>query len=145
MAERLSTVVPAVSKMLDELANARSQCGLHWETALVETAVAIADKLVRGQLQQRPEAAVNVISDTVRLAMGSTSLQIQLNPVDLESLGEGVRTLVRDSIPNATVELNADASISAGGCVVTTENGQIDAQLETMLERIASELLDGLE
>lgn len=143
--ERLNTVVPAVSQMLDELAVVRGQCGLHWETTLVETAVAIAGKVLRGQLESRPEIATEVIAETVQLAMGSTQLQIQLNPVDLDSLGDGIRAVVKDSIPNATVELQAEESVTPGGCVVISENGQIDGRLETMLDRIAGELLDGLE
>lgn len=145
VAERLKTVVPAVATMLEELESTRSQCRLEWERELVGTAVAIADRILRQRLESEPELAADVIAEAVKLAMGATSLQIQLNPVDLVSLGGDVRSLAQDAGRGVTVELVEDSAVSPGGCVVKSENGQIDGRLESMLDQIASELLDGLE
>jgi flagellar biosynthesis/type III secretory pathway protein FliH len=143
--ERLSTVVPAVSEMLGELICARNQCRLDWETELVGVAVAIAEKIIRTSLQLQPDLTVGVVEQAVELAMGSTSLQIQLHPSDLESLGDRIRGVVQDSSRGVEVKLVPDAGVSPGGCLIATDRGQIDGQLETMLERISSELLEGLQ
>ena len=143
--ERLSAVVPAVSEMLDELSTARSRCRLDWETELVGTAVAIAEKIIGRSLETHPELAAGVSGRAVELALGSTALQIQLNPADLKSLGDRIRALVQNSSHGIDVQLIPDQGISPGGCLVVTEHGQVDGRLETMLDRISSELLDGLE
>jgi len=143
--ERLSTLVPAMSDILGELVSARNQCRLDWETELVGVAGVIAEKIVRRSLQLQPDLTVGVVEQAVELAMGSTSLQIQLNPIDLESLGDRIRGVVQDSCRGVEVKLVPDAGVSPGGCLIATDRGHIDARLETMLERIASELLEGLQ
>ena len=143
--ERLSTLVPAMSDILGELASARNQFRLDWETELVGVAVAIAEKIVRRSLQLQPDLALGVVEQAVELAMGSTSLQIQLNPNDLELLCDRIRGAVQDSSRGVEVRLIADADVSPGGCLIATDRGHIDARLETMLERISSELLEGLQ
>jgi flagellar assembly protein FliH len=42
------------------------------------------------------------------------------------------------------VHLVADESVTAGGSIVITDHGQIDARVETILGRISDELLDGI-
>lgn len=143
--ERLSTVVPSIAQMIDDFAAARSRCRVEWETDLVGTAVAIAEKIVRKSMQLQPDVAAGIVEHAVELACGSTTMQIRLNPVDLESLGDRIRGLVEDSSRGIEVQFVPDASVSPGGCMIATEQGQIDGRLETMLERIASELLEGLE
>jgi len=142
--ERLSTVVPAVSDMLAELASARSKCRLEWEIELVGTAVAIAEKIIRRSLQLQPDLAVGVVEQAVELAMGSSSMQVQLHPADLDSLGDRIRGVVQDSSRGVELKLIPNSDVSPGGCLIATDRGQIDGRLEAMLERISSELLEGL-
>ena len=40
----------------------------------------------------------------------------------------------------ASAKVVADASVSPGGCIVTTEFGSIDLQFETQLKRLAEEM-----
>ena len=142
--QRLSTVLPAVSQLLDEIVTARSRCQSEWERELVELATGIAGKLIRRTFEATPEAMTVVVQEAVQLAVGKTSLELRLNPVDLEALGDRVRIAVQESARGIEIKLLGDDKVSAGGCVVVTEHGQIDAQLETMLTRISDELLEGI-
>ncbi|MFT4559473.1 MAG: flagellar assembly protein FliH, partial [Planctomycetaceae bacterium] len=86
-----------------------------------------------------------VVQEAVQLAVGKTSLELRLNPGDLEALGDRVRVAVRETARGIDIELLGDDKVSPGGCVVVTEHGEIDAQLETMLTRISDELLEGIQ
>ena len=143
--QRLSTVLPAVSQLLDEIVTARSECQAEWERELVDLSTGIAGKLIRRTFESTPEAMVGVVQEAVQLAVGKTSLELRLNPGDLEALGDRVRVAVRESARGIDVKLLGDDKVSPGGCVVVTEHGEIDAQLETMLTRIADELLEGIQ
>lgn len=142
--QRLSTVLPAVSQLLEEIVRARSECQAEWEEELVELSTAIAGKIIRRRLEVDPESLTGIVQEAVQLAVGQTSLELRLNPGDLEALGDRVRVAVQESARGIDIQLHGDASISAGGCVVVTEHGRIDARIETMLERITEELLDGI-
>ncbi len=143
--QRLSTVLPAVSQLLDEIVMARSQCQSEWERELVELSTGIAGKLIRRTFDATPESMIGVVQEAVQLAVGKTSLELRLNPVDLEALGDRVRVAVRESARGIEIELLGDDKVSPGGCIVVTEHGEIDAQLETMLTRISDELLEGIQ
>ena len=143
--QRLSTVLPAVSQLLDEIVTARTECQAEWERELVELSTGIAGKLIRRTFEATPEAMIGVVQDAVQLAVGKTSLELRLSPGDLEALGDRVRVAVRESARGIDVKLLGDDKVSPGGCVVVTEHGEIDAQLETMLTRIADELLEGIQ
>lgn len=142
--QRLSTVLPAVSQLLDEIVSARSQCQAEWEHELVDLSTGIAGKLIRKTFEATPEAMTVVVQEAVQLAVGKTSLELRLNPSDLEALGDRVRVAVQESARGIEIKLLGDDKVSAGGCIVVTEHGEIDAQIETMLTRISDELLEGI-
>ena len=71
---------------------------------------------------------------------GGGEIVIQLHPGDCQALERQVTQLAAATHPTATVRLAADESITAGGCRVVTEFGNVDMQLEAQLERIQQEL-----
>ena len=142
--QRLSTVLPAVSQLLDEIVTARSQCQAEWERELVDLSTGIAEKLIRRTFEATPEAMIGVVQEAVQLAVGKTSLELRLNHRDLEALVDRVRVAVRESALGIEVKLLGDDKVSPGGCIVMTEHGEIDAQIETLLTRISDELLEGI-
>lgn len=143
--QRLSTVLPAAQQLLEEIVNARSQCQAEWERELVELATGIAEKLIRRTLEVEPDAMISGVREAIQLAVGKTSLELRLNPTDLEALGDRVRVAVQESARGIDVRLLGDDKVTPGGCIVVTEHGEIDAQIETMLTRISDELLEGIQ
>lgn len=143
--QRLSTVLPAASQLLEEIVVARSQCQAEWERELVDLATGIAAKLIRRTFDADPGAMISSVQEAIQLAVGKTSLELRLNPGDLEALGDRVRVAVQASARGIDVKLLGDDNVTPGGCVVVTEHGEIDAQIETMLTRISEELLDGID
>ena len=143
--QRLSTVLPAVTELLNDLVYARSQFQADWEAELVALSVAIASRIVKGRLERQPEAMLGLVKETVQLAVGRSSVELRLNPHDLEALGERVQATVKESARGMEVRLVADKEVSPGGTIVITDHGQIDARIETILDRISGELLDGIQ
>lgn len=142
--EQLQTVIPALSQMVDELAAARNHCLADWESELVQLSVAIAERIIRREVEVNPQTLTSIVGEAVHLAFGSTQVDLNLNPLDLDALGDRVRTTVQESGPGIEVNLRPDDSVTRGGCIVTTKHGQIDARIETMLQRVSEELLEGI-
>jgi flagellar assembly protein FliH len=57
------------------------------------------------------------------------------------NLSGQIEALVRELSGLGNVRIVADAAVTAGGCRVETEFGQLDQQLEQQLARIEEELL----
>lgn len=139
--EHLKTTLPALTKVATLLQQERDEWLIRWETVAIELGVAIASKLLRSNLTARPELATGMITEALRLAAGQPQLRVFLHPDDLARLGDKAEQVVQSLAACASPELIADATLQPGDCRLETRHGEIDARLDTMLHRIAEELL----
>ena len=139
--EMLRTTIPALQAAAEEIALERDRWLAHWESSAVGLAAAIAEKLLRHELNRQPDVITDLLRETLELAAGSPSIRLRLHPDDLQLLGEQAEDVVRSMASCGDAELSPDLAISRGGCVIETRHGIIDAKLETQLQRITSELL----
>jgi flagellar assembly protein FliH len=134
------TLAPALQQAVDATAQLRSGWFRHWEQQVIHVAVAIAERLVRGELSRRPEISQQWIRESLELASSSHALTLRLNPADYETLGSLRETLCSEFSNLAPTSIVADPQITPGGCRVDTQFGHIDQQLDTQLARIEEEL-----
>lgn len=140
--ERLRTALPALQQAAVALAAERDRWLTHWQSAAVRLSVAIAEKILRDELTRRPELAPKMVADALQLAAGSPQIRLRLHPQDIERFGKECEEVLRSMTPGGSAVLAGDASITPGGCVIETQHGVIDGQLETQLARITEELLE---
>jgi flagellar assembly protein FliH len=141
MKERLETTLPAVAAVAQSMRQELDHWLIRWEEAALRTAVAIAEKLIHRRLETHPDVAAGMIVEALRLAAGHPQLRIHLHPDDIAHLGSHAEAVVRSTTACAEALVIPDAAMSRGGCRIETRHGEIDARLETMLDRIAEELL----
>jgi flagellar assembly protein FliH len=137
---RLEPALAALQQAAAELRRARQAWLLHWESRAVHLAAAIAARIVRGEIDRRPEIALTLVREALELAAGSPNVRLRLAPEDLKTLGTQVRTLSDAIAGLGSVEVTSDAAIGRGGCRVETRFGSIDQQIESQLKRIEEEL-----
>jgi len=140
MQQELQTLLPALRQVISEIQHAKQAWLRHWEAAAVHVAAAIAKRVIRRELSQRPQIALGLIREALELAAGNAQLRIRVNAEDYNLLGNDVDILVKEMSGLAQVEVIADAEISRGGCRVETRFGLIDEQIEEQLRRIEEEL-----
>ena len=73
--------------------------------------------------------------------MGSGRLRLLLNPCDFETLGDRTEQLANEFSNLAPTDIVADESVDPGGCLVVTEFGKLDQNIEIQLKRIEEELV----
>ncbi len=133
-------VLPALHEAVEELRQLKIRWMQQWENNAVKLAVAIAERIVRRQLQLQPEICEQWIREALELAAGSHRVKLQLNPADFEALAECRQALAAEFENLAPTDIVPHDEVQAGGCRVVTEFGEIDHQLETQLARIQEEL-----
>ncbi|MEI8016981.1 MAG: FliH/SctL family protein [Schlesneria sp.] len=139
---QLATALPALQAAAESLQAERDRWLVRWEQIAVRLGVAIAEKLLQRQLAARPEFATEMISDALRLAAGQPQLTVYLHPDDLSAWGDRAPQIVQSLTACADTTLVPDPHSTRGGCRIETRHGEIDARVETMLHRIAEELVD---
>jgi flagellar assembly protein FliH len=140
VAQQMKTLTPALQSAVRQVEDAKQAWLRHWEACAVELAVKIAGRLVRGELQRRPEISAAWIRESLQLAAGRGDVTIRLNPADQETLSRQVQQLAAVFASLAKVTVVADETITPGGCKLVTEFGTVDQQLEAQLERVKEEL-----
>ncbi|HID22013.1 MAG TPA: hypothetical protein EYP14_06385 [Planctomycetaceae bacterium] len=140
-AQSLQSMLPAIKDAADSILREYQEWLGRWEASAIRLSVAIAERLIARELRTRPEAATEMLAQALRLVSRVDRLTVRLNPDDLRALGESAEPFVRSIVHAERVELQAEASIPRGGCVIETRHGTVDARLETMLDRIVQELL----
>ncbi|MGE3316914.1 MAG: FliH/SctL family protein [Planctomycetaceae bacterium] len=139
--EKLRTALPALQQAAYMLRQERDRWLAAWDQAAVRLSTAVAEKLIRSELSNRPELAKGMLAAALELAVGSPQIRVRLNPVDHTSLGVGAEDVVRALAGCGQATLVVDETVTQGGCVIDTDHGQIDARIETQLERIVAELV----
>lgn len=137
---RMNTLLPALESLIAQLNDAKAEWLRRWEESAVGVAAAIAKRIIRRELEHQPEIALDWISDALRLAAGSSSVKLYLNPDDREHLGGQIERLASSMCQLAATDIVADPNITPGGCRVETKFGEIDQQIEAQLARLQDEL-----
>lgn len=140
IARQLETVLPALRGAVQTLQNDRQAWLAEWERKAVHLAAAMAQRICRRELKTQPEITLDLVKEALELAAGSANVRILLNPQDLEALGGQAQLLVQEFSRLAPAELEADPTISLGGCRLETRYGTIDQQIESQLVRLEQEL-----
>ena len=108
------------------------------EPELAQLSVEIARKVLKQEINQNPEAVIEVVRDTLR-RVKEKDVRIRVNPEDAAL----VRSR-RDSFTDFTgaagdLEVLGDRRVGRGGCIVETPGGSLDARLDPQLDIIEGE------
>ncbi len=126
-------------EMLVRVKELRHKLFLDNEREMVKLVFEIAKKLIGREFSENDKAIMNVI----RLALGDAvgdKIVVRLNPQDYETVKKNERELMLSLEGVKTLGLREDESVQVGGCVVDTEIGTVDAQLDTQLNAIKKAL-----
>ncbi len=142
--EELRTVLPAFRNAAEALQVERDRWLSNWESAAVKLSAVMAEKILRHELARQPELAPAIIREALQLSAGEPQIKLRLHPHDLEQLRDSGQDMLGQLASVGEATLVPDENISRGGCLIETRHGVIDARLETQLQRITAELLEGV-
>lgn len=140
--EGLATSLPAMRAAAEALVIERDRWLAEWETTAVRLAASIAQRVIRHRVEIDPQRTREMMRDALQLAAGVPHLKLKLHPEDVLLLGDHAEATVQTLAVCGQAEIVPDASIGRGSCIIETQHGTIDARVETLLERIVSELLE---
>ncbi|HET6449136.1 MAG TPA: FliH/SctL family protein [Conexibacter sp.] len=114
------------------------------ERDAVELAVQLAEKIVAGTLDADPARVVDVVRGALRRLSERRRVTVLVHPDDLELVRTAAEGFASELGGIEHCEVQAERRLSRGGAVVRTDEGQVDASIETQLVRarelVAAEL-----
>jgi flagellar assembly protein FliH len=140
VARRMDTLVPALEQLVMQVNDAKSELLGHWQRSAVRVSTAMAERIIRRQLEREPQITVDLVEEALRLAAGTAEITVHLSATDFENLGPQVQRLAESLSQLAPSKVVSDPEITTGGCRVETRFGEIDLQIESQLRRLEEEL-----
>ena len=108
---------------------------------ILEISVDIAKKIIKKEVESDPQVLVNTIVDVLKsVSKNEPKINIRVKPQAVN--------FVKDALPDITyqygidskINIISDPSIEDGGCIFQTNNGIVDASIDTQLEIIKKAL-----
>ena len=141
-ARQCAPAVQALASVLAEAQAERERVAESMEESAVQLALQIADKALTGAITAQPERVVDVVRGALRCLVDRERVTILVHPQDLPIVRDAVEGLVQQLGGIEHIEVQEERRVQRGGAMVRSTAGEIDARIETKLER-AREILMG--
>jgi flagellar biosynthesis/type III secretory pathway protein FliH len=140
IAQLLSKIDQSVKAHAEEVKEVLAQ----YENRMTLLSFAIAKKIVDAELKADPEIIIRTIGKALRTMNDEIRVEIQVNPADKETVEKYWQEMTSSDANRGKWNLEVNASIGIGGCLIKTPSGLIDARMESQLGLIESMLHESL-
>jgi len=111
------------------------------EQGLAGIALAIAERIVAEHVRADPAFVARSVERAVALFARATRVAIEVDPADEPRVSEAFPAL-RAALPaGSEVSLVARAGVGRGGCVIRSNEGVVDARIDTLFRRMSDGLV----
>ena len=130
MAAQVGQLLHSFGSQIDALEQQMAQ-------AVAQTAVMLARRVVRAELQTRPEHVAEVAQQAVNaVLLSARHIRVMVHPDDHALVATGAA----EALAARGARLLAQADIARGGCLIESDLGQIDARIEARWAQAAAVL-----
>ena len=133
--EELEPAAAALGEALAEVQARRVDAAEVVEDRAVLLALRIAEKVVAGTIEVQPDRVVDVVRGALRCLVDRERVTVQVNTLDLELVRDSVEPILSTLGGIGHFEVQEDRRVARGGAVVVSGAGEVDATIETKLER----------
>jgi flagellar biosynthesis/type III secretory pathway protein FliH len=112
------------------------------EEPIAALALAVVRKVLREHGATLGDAIVAQVREAVAKVREGGPLRVLVNPSDAALLEEARETITSSFEGTVTLQVEPDARITSGGCLIETPERVVDARIEVQLARIAEALRD---
>lgn len=121
-----------LNQALLETSERRDAAFAEAEHDLLRLAVKLAEKIIGRELKLDKEVVIDIISTALRTARQNELLTVRVHPSDLPVI-QAQRDRLDPAGRARFLDIIADPRVHRGGCIIESESGTVDAQLETQL------------
>lgn len=126
---------------MEEFLNAKQDVYDEIAPDILEISLDIAKKIIKKEMKESPEILLENIKEILNgLSKEETKIVLKVNPAQAAMLKQEMPEAVSMAGLEAKVLIVPDENTMEGGCMVTTDNGVIDATIETQLAIISEAL-----
>lgn len=142
--DKANADIEAFKELTKEFMGAPKEVFEYIAPDILEISVNIAKKIVKKELKTDPQVLLDIILDVLKNACkNEPKVNIKVHPQAVAFLKDALPTVTYEYGIESKINILADPSVEEGGCVFLTNNGIVDASIDTQLE-IIKKSLDGI-
>lgn len=112
------------------------------EDEIVQLAMAVARKVISTELTANPEYIIQIVKRAIQKVTDREEVTVRVNPENLDTVISAQDKLSGSVQGIRKFKVLADNSVTPGGCVIETPNGNVDARIESQLGEIEQALME---
>ncbi|MBR1681174.1 hypothetical protein IJ707_05225, partial [bacterium] len=142
--EQAESDIIALRAKIAEFVSAKKEVFEYIAPDILEISVEIAQKIIKREVAQNPEVILESIVDVMKsMSKEESRLTVKLNPLQVDLVKTELPEYISSMGIEAKINVVGDDSISEGGCILHTNNGIVDASIDTQID-IIKEALKGM-
>ncbi|MBR5554668.1 hypothetical protein IKU74_01515 [bacterium] len=132
--EKAQEDILQIKESLKEFLSAPQEVFDYIAPSLLEISVDIAQKIIKTEVTQNPQVVLDKITEILKtLSKEEPKVTVRVNPMQVNIAKEGMPEVMSSAGLDTKIVVLPDESVTEGGCIVTTNNGVIDATIESQL------------
>lgn len=100
-------------------------------------ALAIAEDVIGKAIELNPKLVTEIALKALKESVIGSNVRIIANPEDIKALEEAKQEMQKHC---ANLSIEAENSITRGGCIIKTDFGEVDSQISTLIQMIKKKL-----
>jgi flagellar assembly protein FliH len=112
------------------------------EQQIVDLVLLIARKVIKVISESQKTVVVSNVVQALRKLKTRGAVIIRVNMADVKLTTEHIKDFIRLAEGAASIQVQEDSSVDAGGCIIETDFGEIDARISSQLAELESKILE---
>ena len=138
-------VIENIENLFNEMAGLKHDALKQHEKEIIDLIFAVAEKIVHYEVRSKESVIKNAIFDALKLSVEKSKVVFNVNPDDYDYVEKLRPELFNQNKGLKSIVVTSDPGVSRGGCYLETPYGNIDATIESKLEKIYQCLQESVE
>lgn len=128
--------------ILERLQDKRADVFAEAEQQIISLVLLIARKVVKAISENQRDVVIENIKEALAKVKTRGKVAIKVNLADLELSSAHLDEFTKAMEGNGAIQILEDSSVDAGGCIIETDFGEIDARIAGQLSELETKILD---
>src|SRR6056297_2504402 len=143
-AAKLESSAKALAAALKQVDQLRTQMAQNSRDDMLRLVMAIAEQVIQREVSVHADIINQVIAEALKASVRADHSRIKVNPDDLAAVNEHKPLFLASISGLKNLMIEADPAVTAGGCKIESDLGEVDATLETQLAAIRQALSEAM-
>lgn len=138
-------IIENIENLFNEMTNLKHDILKQHEREILDLIFAVAEKIVHHEVRSDETVIKNAILNALELAVEKNKIIFNVNPEDYDYVEKIRPEIVNQNKELKSIVITSDPAVTRGGCFLETPYGNIDATIESKLEKIVQCLQESVE